>query len=135
MSEIVKVRRVNDCEMWIGENRTTLLPDLNIIHVVAVGEQTDEIANLQREIASEFFRITNGRIHFLIDLDKAGKNSPEARKTWTQLSEHEKTSKVAIFGLHPVARVLASFVIRVSNSNNQRFFKTQEDAMAWLLEE
>lgn len=134
MPEIITVSRVNDYEMQIGENRTTLLPDLNIIHVVAVGEQTTEIANLQREIASEFFKMTNGKIHFLIDLNRAGKNSPEARKTWTQLSEHEKTSKVAIFGLHPVARVLASFVIRVSNSNNQRFFTTQDEAMSWLLE-
>lgn len=67
-------------------------------------------------------------------LNKAGKSSPEARLIWQQISGLEKTNKVAKYGLNPVARVLASFVIGVYHKSNMRFFSTKEEAMTWLLE-
>ena len=70
----------------------------------------------------------------LIDITKAKKQSPEARMTWKELSEHEKIEKIALFGLHPVARVLASFIIGQSKKKDMRFFKTKEEALAWLKE-
>jgi hypothetical protein len=78
--------------------------------------------------------LTEEKISYLIDLNKCGKNSPEARQIWNQLSDDEKTNKVAIFGIHPVARVLANFSMGTSKNKNQHFFKTQEEAMTWLLE-
>jgi len=50
------------------------------------------------------------------------------------VSEYEKTGKVAVFGLHPVARVIASFVMGVSKNKDMRFFKAKEEALAWLKE-
>lgn len=121
-------------EIWIGENKTFFLTDLNIIHVIACGEQTTELAIMQKEINYKLFGLTEEKISFLIDLNKCGKNSPEARQIWNQLGDDEKTNKVAIFGLHPVARVIANFSMGASKNKNQRFFKTQEEAMTWLLE-
>jgi len=48
--------------------------------------------------------------------------------------EHERTGKVALFGLNPVARVIASFVMGVTRKKDMRFFKTREEALAWLRE-
>ena len=135
MLKNIEIKQVSETEMWSGNNKSTLLTDLNIIHVIAVGEQTTEIAILQREINHKLFRLIEGEISYLIDLNRCGKNSPEARQIWNQLSESEKTNKVAIFGLNPVARVIANFSMGVAKRNNQRFFKTQEEAMSWLLEE
>jgi hypothetical protein len=134
MSEKLEIKRVSDYEYWIGRNKTTLLPDQNIIHVIAVGEQTAALATIQKEINYKLFELTECKISFLIDLNQCGKNSPEARQTWKLLSESEKTNKVATYGLHPVARVIASFVIGISQKSNQRFFKTKNEAMAWLEE-
>jgi len=135
MSKSMEIKQVSEKEMWIGENKTFFLSDLNIIHVVARGEQTTEIAVLQKELNSKLIASNKGKkISYLVDLNKCGKNSPEARQIWNQLSESEKTNKVALLGLHPVARVIANFSMGASKRNNQRFFKTQEEAMAWLQE-
>jgi hypothetical protein len=131
----VEYKLDNKYDVWFGPNRSTFLPDLNIIHVVVDGEQTPEIADQQEEFAYKVFDLSKRKISFLIDLNKGGKNSPEARQKWIQLCEHERTNKVAVFGLHPVARVLASFVFTISKNKQQRFFKTQEDCMEWLLSE
>jgi len=66
-------------------------------------------------------------------LNNCGKNEPGARLIWSQISDEENTNKVALFGMHPVARVLASFVMGITNRNNQRFFKTKEEAVNWLV--
>jgi hypothetical protein len=42
--------------------------------------------------------------------------------------------KMAYFGMHPVARVIASFMMGVTRKQNMRFFKTREEALAWLKE-
>ena len=46
--------------------------------------------------------------------------------------EDEKIGKVALFGLHPVARVIASFVMGVTKKEDMRFFRTKEEALAWI---
>ncbi len=127
------MRQISDTEFWVGESKSKLI-DQNIIHVIAVGDQTKETSNLQLIINDKIMRHITGKINFLIDLNSASKNSVEARQIWKRISEQETTNKVAMFGLHPVARVLASFAMGVSNSNNQRFFKTKEEAMSWILE-
>jgi hypothetical protein len=134
MATNLEIIQVSENEIWIGENKTFFLTDLNIIHVIACGEQTTEVAIMQKEINYKLFGLTEEKISYLIDLNKCGKNSPEARQIWNQLSDDEKTNKVAIFGIHPVARVLANFSMGTSKNKNQHFFKTQEEAMTWLLE-
>lgn len=133
MSKNLEIIHVSENEIWIGENKTFFLTDMNIIHVIACGEQTTEVAIMQKEISYKLFGLTEKKISYLIDLNKCGKNSPEARQIWNQLGDDEKTNKVAIFGLNPVARVLANFSMATSKNKNQRFFKTQEEAMTWLL--
>jgi hypothetical protein len=132
MSKKLEIKYVSEKEMWVGGNKT-ILTDQNILHIIATGEQTTELALLQKEISYKLIELAQGKINFLIDLNNAGKNSPEAREIWNQLGEDERTNKVAIFGLNPVARVLANFVIGTSKNNKQRFFKTQEEAMTWFL--
>ncbi len=42
--------------------------------------------------------------------------------------------KVALFGLHPVARVVASFFMGATKKKDMRFYKTRGEALAWLKE-
>jgi len=133
MSQELKIKQISATEIWNGENRSTLR-DGNIIHVIAKGEQTLQSSLQQLEANHIFSASLTGKVSFLIDLNQAGKNSPEARMIWKQTGEHENTFKIAMYGLHPVARVIASFAIGISKNPNQRFFKTEEEALAWIKE-
>ncbi len=131
MSKRITVKDISEVEFLVGSNLTRLIEG-NIIYVIARGEQTDEIAKLQREINYELAKRVQRKLHYLVDLNDCGKNSPGARDIWYRLSEDEITGKVAIFGMHPVAKVLAAFVMRISKKKNQRFFRTKKSALQWL---
>ena len=118
-------------EIWVGENRFYLGKD-NVVHITIIGEQDEKIACDFKEILFEFSNMAGERVKILVDLNKAGKASAEARMIWKELTEKEDFGKTALFGMNPVARVLASFVIGVSKKKDLRFFKTKEEALAWL---
>ena len=128
----LEIKQLSEKEFLIGDNKTVVI-DKKIINVIPVGEQTDEIASLQKELMLTLCSLADWKLNLLIDVNRSGKSSPKARQTWNELAKNDKINKTAVFGLHPVARVLASFVIGLSIKNNQRFFKTEEEAREWLL--
>ena len=120
-------------EIWIGENHTYLGED-NIMYTTIIGEVDLNTAIAIREVHINFLNTVVGKVNSFIDIDKAGKQPPEARKIGAQTFEHEKLGKIALFGLHPVARVIASFVMGLTRKKEIRFFKSKEEAVAWLKE-
>jgi hypothetical protein len=122
-----------DREIWVGKNRLYLGED-NITYFVLVGEHDENMAIACGEAFLKLSNMVEGKVNALGDLNKAGKQSPKARKIWKELSEHEKVRKLALIGMHPVARVLASFVMGTTKKKDMRFFKTKEEALAWLKE-
>jgi len=106
----------------------------NVIHAVVVGYQSAELSLKVSEKCRELANQIEGKHHYLIDLNKCGKNEADARKNWKELSSDVKTDKVATFGMNPVARVIANFVIGTYEGKNIRFFKNEKDALAWLKE-
>ena len=127
----MKYQNINDTEYVMGENKISLI-DNNIIHVVAKGEQTLDDALCYKEMCETLSSLVDGQINYLIDLNDCGKSAPEARNIWKEMSEESNTSKVGLFGLNPVARVIASFVIGTYKHSNMMFFKTKEEALAWI---
>ena len=122
-----------DREIWIGETRLYLGED-NIFYITVVGEVDGKTAAEVTEIDNKFKSMVEGKLNVLADLNKGGKQSVEARKIWKEMTEGDRTGKIAMYGMHPVARVLASFVMGVSRKKDMRFFKTKEEALAWLKE-
>ena len=120
-------------EIWVGGNRVYLGKD-NIERITIVGDVDEETEIGINEASYKLREMVEGNVHALIDLNRAGKTSPGARKRQKEISEHETTGKVALFGLHPVARVIASFTMGLSKNQDMRFFKTEEEALAWLKE-
>ncbi len=119
-------------EIWVGENRLYL--DVDLLYVNLVGEMDDKTIVAMKEAYFKLNSMVDGKLDALIDLNKAGKQSVGARKTWRELSENENSGKLAITGISPVARVIASFVMGVTNKEDMRFFKTKEEALLWLKE-
>ena len=122
-----------DREIRVGENRMYLGED-NLLCITIVGELDEETQIGINEAGYKLMNTVEGKVYALVDLNKAGKVSPGARKRHVEISEHEKTAKVALFGLHPVARVVASFFMGISQKKDMRFFRTREEALAWLKE-
>lgn len=131
--EKVEIKQISEREIWVGENRIYLGED-NIIYITSVGESDEKMASSMKEVEVKFMNMTEGKVNLLIDINRCGKQSPEARKIRQTVGDHEKVGKVAIFGMHPVALVISSFIRGISKNKNQRFFKTKEDALAWLKE-
>jgi len=123
--------QISELEYQHGLNRISLM-DHNIITVTAIGSLEKEDALAIVTIIHTFEKQITGKINYLIDLNRAGKNSPQARRIWKERNENRITGKVALFGIHPVAKVLASFVMNVSLQDNMRFFSTREEALKWL---
>jgi len=122
-----------DREIRVGENRLYLDAD-NIINITILGELDEETQIRINDAGYKLISTVEGKVNALVDLNKAGKISPGARKRQVEISEYEKTAKVAMFGLHPVARVIASFFMGVSQKKDMCFFRTEEEALAWLKE-
>lgn len=120
-------------EYWVGENHFYIDND-NIMNSISVGDLNDEIALECRDAALKLQSTIQGRINILVDLNKSGKQSPGARAIWRQLSENTPDSRVAMFGVHPVASVIASFFIGILKTKNVLFFKSREKALVWLKE-
>ena len=120
-----------DREIWIGESRFYLGKD-NILYGTVVGEQSEELAIAIKETIDRLVNMVEGRMRMLLDINRAGQVSSGARKIGKETLEDEKVGKVAFVGLHPVARVIASFVIGVSRKKDMRFFRKKEEALAWL---
>lgn len=132
MTNDIEIKKICETEFNMGENKISLIEG-NIIHVIAQGEQTTEIALNYKKICEMLSANLEGKINYLINLNKCGKNSSEAREIWKELSELETTNKVATYGLNPVSRVIASFVIGNLEKGDMRFFKTKEEALSWIL--
>ena len=120
-------------EIHIGKS-WYYLGEGDMIHAIMVGEVDEKTAHRHSEAGLKILSMIEGPVNVLIDINKQGKLSPEARRAFKELAENEKAGKVAIFGLHPVARVLASFFMGTTKKRDIRFFKTKEEALAWLKE-
>ena len=129
----IEIKQVSEREIWVGQNRI-FMEGGNIQNIVLVGDTDAKTAKVLIDSLIGFAKSFEGKIHTLVDLNRAGKASPEMRNIGRDMIDDDQTGKVALFGLHPVARVLASFIIGITRKKAIRFFKTRDEALAWLRE-
>ena len=120
-------------EIWIEESRFYLDKD-NILYESVVGEIDKKKAIAMEEASIKLRKMVPGKVNVLVDINQAKKPTPEARNFARRRLEGTKTGKVAIFGMHPVARVIAAFVMSITKKEDMRFFKSKEEALIWLKE-
>ena len=121
----------NEREIWVEESRVFLGQD-NIIYSDFAGEFDAETATAIGEATIKLANYVEGKAKIVNDINKVKKPTPEARSILQEYIIREKIGKVAIFGLHPVARVIASFFLGVTRKKDVKYFKTKEEALAWL---
>lgn len=116
---------------------TWLLDEDNVLHIHSEGNIDGDFARECIKVSERLIEAVQGQIDMLIDTNKTGKQSSEARQIWKEFSERPIVRRVAVHGLHPVARVAASFITGIlspDGKNKTKFFKTREEALAWLNE-
>ena len=129
----VEIKQVSEREIWVGESRFYLGED-NIIYCTSIGDIDVEMAIAYDETNFKLMNMVEGKVNLFIDMSRAGSPSAKARKIAKQSFENEKFGKIAMFGMHSVARVIASFVMGITNKEDMRFFKSKDEALAWLKE-
>ena len=118
-------------EIWIGESRLLLGED-NILYQTIVGKIDEEDAAAIQDASEQLRSMVTGKVNSFVDLSRAGKPTPEAREIGKKRIENSDIGKIALFGQHPVARVIAAFVIGITKKKDMRFFKNKEEALSWL---
>lgn len=131
--ENIEVRKTGENEYFLGINKISFIEG-DTIHVEVIGDQTDEMAEKYDEVIGDLTRSYSGKINYLIDLNKSGKNASGAREKWKEMSMRERTGRVATFGLNPVARIISSFVVGSGKKGKWEFFKTKDEALKWIHE-
>jgi len=113
-------------------HETTIHLSNNLITIKAIGGYDKEQAMEIREVIKGIFNEAREDINILVDLNRAGKISSEAREIFRMLSENHKVRKIACSGMHVMARVIAGFVLKISKHGKYRFFSSNEEALKWL---
>lgn len=131
MAEKFEIKQISEKEIMIGKGRYYLDQD-NILFITPIGNIGDIGAANYKKAFYLLMETVETKADLLIDLNKALKQSSLARKTWKELSEFKKTGKIAIYGFHPVAKLLASFVMGIVSNKEMRFFSTKKEATSWL---
>lgn len=73
-------------------------------------------------------------IRVLVNLNNAKPPSSKARKILARVDAQERVKRVAFWGLSPVSRVIANFLIAIGKREKMRFFSTEEEALSWVEE-
>jgi len=119
-------------EFWIKENQILIDIDEHLICITAVGDMNETLAKKVQALMFGAFSEANDPFDVIIDLNKSGKQTPEARRIWNDLNDNPNIRCVAYIGVHPVARITASFLKGIASNKNMKFFSTIEKAKEWL---
>ncbi len=131
---MVEIQKINERELKVGKVRLFLSND-DIFYHISSGDLDEEHAASCCEQTLELLRFHEKEdAPFLIDLNKGGKTSYRARKILKEFTEKNVHGKLGLYGMHPVARILASFFQSMARKDNVRFFKTEADALEWIKE-
>jgi hypothetical protein len=129
----VEIKQISEREIWAGESRFYLGED-DIMYVEISGNYDLKVAFELRTAFLKLLHGVEGRVNLIVDSSRGGKPSQDARKVFAEMMEDERCGKIAVVGMNPVARVIASFVLGSSKNKNTKIFKTKEEALAWVKE-
>lgn len=131
MIEEVIIKQINDREIWINDGHM-LLGDDNIIYCISLKEPDEQHALAVNDWLLKLAMRVEGRANVFLDISDTKRPTVKAKKIFSQMIQHKKIGKFAFFGAHPVARVLASFMIGIMGKRDVRFFKKKDEAIGWL---
>ncbi len=128
---MIVVDEISDRKIMVGES-VICLGENDIIYITVIGDIDSEKATKMNNAVLKLMNMKAGKIDVLADNTRAGKPSSEARNIMHEFILHEKYGKLAIYGLNPVSKIVASIFMGLSKKKDMHYFKTKEEALAWL---
>jgi len=103
-------------------------------------DNTRQIELIEKTVLEIFNKEPEKKYKVILDVLPLGKGSVYTsvadRKIWTRLARQEQIKKCAIVGNSIILRVVANFVIRLSDRDkDMKWFFNKEEALKWLKEE
>ncbi len=132
MGGISEIRNVKENQLWLVSNNKVILNEGKVVHIVVNGPQNHEIATAHFKLHQQIASMPGGKVSYLVILDEAGKFFPEARKIWNEIGNRADTRKIAFLGSHPVAKVLADFLMIGAEKPKLQYFDDKQSALEWL---
>ena len=127
----MSIKNRNEKEILVGDNRFYLGED-NILYVTVIGDFDKEIALEMEHAFHKLLNLRGRKTNILVDNTYSGKPSPEAKAVFRKMMESEFTTNISIYGTNMVSRILASFVMGLTNNKSMHFSKTKEEAIRWF---
>lgn len=124
-----EVKQISEREIWVGDCKLRL-EDNDIIYNIAAKNPDKEQAIAITNAVYKLAAIPEGKVSVIIDLTDTGRPSPEARKVFSEWEKNEKIHKTAMIGAHPVARMLANFMISFLNTNKVAFLNQKRKQLS-----
>jgi hypothetical protein len=114
-------------QIWIDE-------ELQLIRQKLAGDLTEEDAlRIINETTQCAVRLKNPRdIRILVDGREMHKGSPKARKLLSDQQKKADLTKLAFFGMHPVARTIVRFFNMATGMTKMQAFSDEKSAIEWL---
>ncbi|MDD5676233.1 MAG: STAS/SEC14 domain-containing protein [Chitinivibrionales bacterium] len=110
--------------------------ELQIIRQVITGRLNEEDARLlfvQTEACVN--RLKNPeKVRVLVDGSRLGKSNSRTRKRLFNETKRPNLKRLALFGGSPMVRTFLKFFNIISGNDKMNCFKTEAEALAWLLE-
>ncbi|MBD3284762.1 hypothetical protein GF359_00335 [candidate division WOR-3 bacterium] len=124
---MAKRRKIVKFKVWHDEKNNVLRYDQN------ESLKANDIRKVTPLI--EKLAIQTGLRCILIDLSKgpAATLDKEARKALKDAAMPDMFEKIAIYGANPAMRMIAKIIFKITGSSEStRFYKSEEEAIAWL---
>jgi anti-anti-sigma regulatory factor len=115
-----------------GDYIIKIIPD----NVLFITEQENPTTESSAQMTIDVLKAIkeHGITKALIDLSKTSTPSSGARKNIVNMFKKSRLDKISLFGTSTPIRVVAGFIMRAAGMENVQFFKTEEEAVAWLEE-
>ncbi len=99
------------------------------------GDLSDEEAIDYMRAVHKHFEPATEQINVLVDGRELGKISSRARRILASLADHRSAGRVAVLGVSPYIAALITFINKLTGKTNTRFFRNEEEALAYVREE
>lgn len=115
------------------KHQITLDPDTNIAYVKIVGFGDEEVA---REFVTKANNVLTAnydeKVNCIIDMTDSGESTLSGIDIYRKFIADERLGKLAFVKTSPVVKVLVQLATQKKDTDQVKFFDTQEEAESWI---
>ncbi len=96
------------------------------------GYMSDEEAAEYKQMCLQYLEQATGTVSTFVDCREIKKMSSQARRVMAELNDHPNAGRVGVVGVGPYVAALTTFINKLIGKTDLRFFRDQEEALAYV---